>query len=104
MIKHEWDKNRRRGSVSIDGDVAVIGSDDGEGGYKTGAAYVYEFDGTVWQERAKLKASDAAVGDWFGTAAAVSGDMVLLGAILDDDGGDHSGAAYVFSMTGACNP
>ncbi len=47
-------------------------------------------------EVAELLAGDAAAEDHFGRAVAVSGDMLVVGAPLDDDAGSGSGAAYVF--------
>ena len=46
-------------------------------------------------EQAKLTAGDAAAGDFFGDAVAISGDTVVVGAPLDDLGVD-AGSAYVF--------
>ncbi len=84
-------------SVSISGDVAVIGSSgDSENGSAAGAAYVFRFDGTQWNEEAKLVASDAAAGDAFGGAVSVSGDIAIVGARRNDDAGSNSGSAYAF--------
>jgi FG-GAP repeat len=47
-------------------------------------------------EDARLHASDAAGGDELGYSVAVSGSVVVVGAWLDDDDGNASGAAYVF--------
>ncbi|HUU96643.1 MAG TPA: FG-GAP repeat protein [Phycisphaerae bacterium] len=88
------------GSVSISGDVAVIGAwYDDDGGYRSGSAYVFEKPPGGWEdmtETAKLTASDAAEEDRFGFSVSISGDMAVIGAHCDDDGGDHSGSAYVF--------
>lgn len=56
--------------------------------------------GTSWSEQAKLTASDAAAGDWFGYSVAVSGDTAVVGANGDDDGGSASDSAYVFVRSG----
>ena len=49
---------------------------------------------------AKLPVSGGAAADWFGYAVAVSGDTVLVAAVLDDDAGSASGSAYVFTRSG----
>jgi hypothetical protein len=56
------------------------------------------FDGSsgTWTQAAKLTASDGATFDRFGFSVAVSGDVVLIGAPVDDDQGSNSGSAYVF--------
>ncbi len=84
-------------SVSVSGDVAVVGARlDDDAGYSSGAAYVYRFDGNDWLEEAKLTASDAAANDEFGSTVSVNGDVVVVGAIGNDDAGSNSGSAYVF--------
>ena len=88
-------------SVSLDGDRALIGAfrDDDTGG-DSGSTYVFRFDGTTWIEEAKLTASDAAAGDWFGHSVSLEGDRALIGAFGDADAGVLTGSAYVFHRTG----
>ena len=89
-------------SVSISGDVAVIGARlDDDNGDMSGSAYVFRFDGANWIEEAKLLASDGAPEDEFGNSVSVSGDVAVIGAHLDDDNGAESGSAYVFRFDGA---
>ena len=89
-------------SVSVSGDVALVAAytDDGAG-INAGCAYVFHHNGSTWVEEQKLTASDAAVGDFFGFAVSVSGDIALVGAINDDDDGIKSGSAYVFRYDGS---
>ena len=50
----------------------------------------------------KLTGADGAGGDLFGSAVAVDGDTVVVGALLDDNAnGTDAGAAYVFVLSGA---
>jgi len=86
-------------SVSISGDVAVVGAYANDVDYvnqDTGSAYVYRFNGTHWIEEAKLTASGAAADDRLGYAVSISGDVAAIAAIRDDDGGENSGSVYVF--------
>ena len=86
------------GTVAISGDAAVIGAYGGSDfGALSGSAYVFRQDGPGWIEQAKLTASDGAAGDRFGTVA-VSDDIAVIGASLDDDSGYNSGSAYVFEL------
>ena len=48
-------------------------------------------------EQIRLTTSDGADGDKFGSAVAVDGGTAVVGAPQDDDNGDNSGAAYVFT-------
>jgi hypothetical protein len=87
-------------TVAVDENTVVVGSDcDDDHGSSSGAAYVFERDqdgAGEWEEVAKLTASDGEMNDHFGVAVAIDGDIVLVGALFDDDSGDNSGSAYVF--------
>jgi hypothetical protein len=90
-------------SVAISGDTAVAGApiDDHAGGTNAGSAYVFVRSGTGWSQQAKLTASDAAGGDWFGISVALSGDTAVVGAYTDyHAGGLAAGSAYVFVRSG----
>ena len=84
-------------SVSISGDVAVIGAWlDDDNGSQSGSAYVFRFDGLSWVQEAKLTASDGTVSDQFGTWVSISGDVVVVGGRFADGNASGSGSAYVF--------
>ena len=90
------------GSVAVDHNIAVVGVMwDDDGGSASGSALVYRLIGARWVEQAKLRASDAAEGDFFGCSVAVHGDVVVVGARRDDDNGGNSGSAYVFRWNGS---
>jgi len=88
------------GVVSLSGDTALIGA-YGDDTYK-GAVYVFTRSGTTWTQQQKFVASDGAAGDQFGGyfGVALEGDTAIIGAVLDDDNGNSSGSAYVFTRTG----
>ena len=108
-------------SLALDGDTLAVGADaedsaatgiGGDQGDNTaasaGAVYVYARDGATWTQQAYLKASNAAAGDNFGSAVALDGDALAVGAVFEDSAaagvhGDEennaasgAGAAYVF--------
>lgn len=109
-------------SVAIEGDTVVVGSQGESSGMPTmpsdtstpasGAAYVFTRDLSGWSETAYIKAASPNEGDFFGSAVAVSGDTVVVGANSDDGGaaginGDESnnslraaGAVFVFVRSG----
>ena len=85
-------------SVAVEQDTAVIGAtgdDDGVG--NSGLAYVFTRTDDSWSLQTKLTASDAAPGDQFGCSVSFSGSTVVIGAYQDDDDGNNSGSAYIFS-------
>ena len=91
-------------SVAISGDTAIVGAWlDDERGRDAGAAYVFIRRNDAWSAQAKLMATDAIAGDYFGAAVALDGDRALIGAPLGGDdayfAGD-AGAAYLFERRG----
>ena len=94
-------------SVSISGNAVVIGAKgDDDLGSGAGAAYVFKLNEVgQWVQVQKLLASDGgggdAGGDQFGKSVSISGNVIVVGAQLED--GDtfyNSGAAYVFRYNG----
>ncbi|NNM25497.1 MAG: hypothetical protein HKO59_05855, partial [Phycisphaerales bacterium] len=74
----EWFGND---GVAIDGDVLVVGNKiDNEVDVESGAAYVYEWDGTAWSLVQKLVPDPASCGSFcgLGSDVAVLGDRVLV--------------------------
>ncbi len=108
-------------SVALDGDALVVGALAENGGgtgigadeqddtaSAAGATYLFTREADQWSQRGYLKASNAEAGDLFGTAVALSGDTLAVGAYLEDgaakgvggDAADNSavdaGAVYLF--------
>jgi len=84
-------------SVSISGDLVVIGAEEDDNiGSSSGSAYIFVRSGTTWSQQAKLTATDAASGDFFGHSVSISGDTPIIGALQDDDAGIGSGSAYIY--------
>ena len=75
-------------SVSISGDHAIVGTEEG-------CAYIFDRNGSVWNQVAKLTASDG----WLSKSVSVSGDYAIVGSEMDDENGFNAGAAYVFKKT-----
>jgi hypothetical protein len=113
-------------AVAVSGDTVVVGalgeasnatgvngnqSDNTAAG--SGAAYVFVRSGSTWSQQAYLKASNTGAFDYFGSAVAVSGDTVAVGAYGEDskatgvNGNQNdntatgSGAAYAFVRSGS---
>ena len=85
------------GAAAIDGDYAVISAYLSDAhGVDAGQAYVFKRTGTVWQEEARLAATDIASGDQFGVSVAIQGAYIIVGS--RNHGG--AGAAYVFKRNG----
>ena len=92
-------------SVAIDGDRLVVGADrNDDAGTSSGSAYVFERQPASgqWVEVTKLSSNDAAGGDQFGSAVAISGDLVAVSAFRADEGAmTNTGAVYLFERGGS---
>lgn len=87
------------GAVAVDGEVAVVGSPNGNATpqlFSTGVAFVFRRDGDEWVQEATLVAPDADFGDRFGFSVAISGDLAAVGAPTHDGGG----RIYVYERVG----
>ena len=114
------------GSVSVSAATVVVGSQweqslsQGINGSQAhaitspvGAAYVFAKSGTVWNQEAYLKASNAAGSYLFGGDLVIAGDVLVVGSSNDSScsrgidpdqsictGGTFSGSTYVFRRNG----
>lgn len=91
-------------SLSDSGTRAIVGDknyqDSSSDGFTpTGAAYVFDYDGTEWNQSAQLFASDPHGYSEYASAVSISGDRVVVGAFYHD--GEEAlvtqaGAVYVY--------
>ena len=82
-------------SVSISGDYVIVGADwDDDNGSESGSAYIFKRDGTLWNEQAKITASDGTSKNYFGHSVSISGDYVIVSA------SGVFGSAYIFKREG----
>jgi FG-GAP repeat/Secretion system C-terminal sorting domain len=96
-------------AVAVSGNYAVVGAhgeDEDENGQNTiddaGAVYLYQKDPVSgnWRQVQKLVAADRETNDWAGFSVAISGDVAVVGAYFNGNGGTSRGAAYVFRNDG----
>jgi len=92
------------GTVALVGDTAIIGDISGNGG--AGSVYIYTRtflnDIPTWSYQATLNAPDAALSDFFGSAVAIDGGTLLIGAMNHflQGVGANGGAVYSFTNGG----
>jgi len=94
-------------SVSISGDISIIGAYGVSGGSNAGAAYIFSKDhGGInnWGEIKKLIASDSQSSDRFGQSVSISGNVGISGAYYEDSVGIDAGAAYIFEKKTIIQP
>jgi hypothetical protein len=97
--------------VSMDGFYAIVGAPNAQGNERnTGAAYVFcrQFKSVppdslilVWEQKAKLIASDGQAGDFFGHAVAINDKYAVVAAPCAEDPEGEKGAVYIFARDGS---
>jgi len=90
-------------SVAIDGDTAIAGAYLASlNGLDAGSAHVFSRVGGTWiGQNTRVLAEDGVEEDRFGSAAAIDGDTVLIGAAGNDDRANNAGAVYVMIRNGS---
>jgi hypothetical protein len=90
-------------SVAIYGDTILIGAyGDDDLGDNAGSAYLFgrnEGGAGNWGLVIKLNASNGEASDRFGAAAAIEGDVALVGSQLGDGAVGNSGSTYLYRKT-----
>lgn len=103
--REQWDQFGF--SVDIWEETMVIGANfkdkpGTENIIDAGSVYMYELNGSVWEQVDQLFSDDAYYFDEFGYSVALNGDNLLIGAYSSDDYGQgtqeiyNAGAAYLF--------
>ncbi|MDW8324326.1 MAG: filamentous hemagglutinin N-terminal domain-containing protein, partial [Burkholderiales bacterium] len=98
-------------AVAIHGDRLAVGADgDNTGGTARGAVFLFTGVGTDYSNlkyEKKIASGIGATGmpalnnnDRFGIGLALDGDLLAVGAYLDDTGGTDRGAVYLFTGVG----
>jgi len=88
-------------SIGVDADRLVAGAPGHDDyGDRSGAAYVFHYDGSGWVEEAKLVPPTGAPDEYFGYSVSISGDTIVVGAHFDGSNGAQAGSAHVFRFDG----
>ncbi len=94
-------------SLSADASVLAVGADTWEGvsGTNRGGVYIYDWSGGRWVQRGNvLEASDAADGDYFGSAVSLSANATVLAVgaqYWEGASGTDRGGVYTFDWNGS---
>jgi len=86
-------------AVDMSEDYAIIGAyGDDDKASMAGAAYIFERQNdNTWVQKQKLVDNQGERNDQFGYAVAISDNYAIVGAYRDDDKGDSSGSATIFT-------
>ena len=100
-------RNQVGRAVELRGDFALVGSIE-LGQFPTpggpGSVYVFQHSAGVWTQTNRIQASDGQADDQFGGAIAIDDDLLVVGAMTEDEFGFAAGAAYVFDTHHAFCP
>ena len=102
-IGYYWEEFGFDVAISADSNTVLIGAcKANDNGSKSGAAYIFRFDGFDWIQQAKLLACDGVELATFGNGVAISddGNTALIGAPGKDTTGYTAGSVYVFTFDG----
>ena len=85
-------------AVDVSGNNAIVGAyGNDDRADNAGAAYMLHYDGQRWQPAQKLSAIDGDEYDFFGCSVSIDKNHAIIGAYGDDDHGNNSGSAYIFT-------
>ena len=88
--------------VSVSGDIAFVAANSQGLFLDSGSAYLFRYDGAVWNEEQKLTPpAESADPSEFAYDVAVSGNVAIVGATVDNGVTNSTGVAYVYSFDGA---
>ena len=94
-----WEEFGFDTAISADSNTIIIGAcKANDNGFKSGAAYIFRYNGTNWFQEAKFLASDSVELATYGNSVTISddGNMVLVGAPGNDSQGRTAGSVYVY--------
>lgn len=78
----------------------VIGSNPGDTINERGVAFIYRYDGVLWNSEGMLLATDAMTDGHFGLSCAIEGDVAVVGRPLETTP-NGSGTVFIFRHDGA---
>ena len=78
--------------------LAISAPNDGSAAFQNGATYIFKRQDGLWEQKAKLTASDARVNQFFGGSVSMNQQRLLIGARALDNNVMATGSAYVFAM------
>lgn len=85
-------------SVSLDAGRLVVGEPrvSTSAGTKAGRVHIYDWDGVTYVKKDTMYASDSTLGDEFGYAVSLKGDILAVSAPYSDTAGRDVGKVYVY--------
>lgn len=101
-------------TLALSGDTLLVGAPQEDGGgsgpladpanktqQNSGAAYLFARDGDGWSQLIYVKSSNPDRFDWFGQGVALSGDLMVVAAPLEDGSADGGGTDNAVDAGGA---
>jgi hypothetical protein len=86
--------------VALQENTLLVGAPlDDSGGTRSGATYVYGWDGESWQQKQRLKAEPPVAESRFGSVVRLDRDVAVVGAFAEEhSGARRAGAAYAYAL------
>lgn len=67
------------------------------GGSNVGSVYIFNWNGSSWNQEARIGASDQQSNDNFGLGVDIDGNILVVGAPNEDAAGTNGGSTYLFN-------
>ncbi len=84
-------------SIDIHNNTVVVGAVyDDDYGQDSGSVYVYELYGNEWLFKNKLNSANQMQEDFFGVSVAIYDNIIAVGSVYDDNGGNNAGSVSIF--------
>lgn len=109
--QHGSDGSQFGVSVAAENNTLLVGAwrHDVASTLEGGAAYIFHYDGSLWNEVQQLVSSDNGPYDLFGFSCDLSGNFLIIGSHGDDNtspgtgasNGPNIGSAFIFEFDGA---
>jgi FG-GAP repeat len=89
-------------NLALDGHTLAIGAPQQTtpAGSYVGQAYVFARQGATWSEQSRIRPPNNVATNYFGESMAVSGNMMLIGALYDPAGSTGVGSVYSYARNG----
>ena len=88
-------------SLNLSGSRLLVGAPKADAnGTDSGAAYIFEQNGSGWNQTAKLSPSGLSAGDEFGYSVSLANNLAFVGARQKDGNRTNAGAVYIFHLNG----
>lgn len=83
--------------TGTDARIAAGAPYEDSGANGAGSVYIFNWNGSNWNQEAQVQATDKQNSDYFGMGVDMDGDILVVGAPYEDAAGTNGGSTYLFN-------